>query len=77
MVGHTCKACTWEVKARDQEVKGSLSYIISLGWLGLHKSLSQKLKSKSGAVEHSFNPSTHKAEAGGVLWVPGQPGIHS
>jgi hypothetical protein len=27
-------------------------------------------------VAHTFNPSTQKAEAGGSLWVWGQPGLH-
>jgi len=27
-------------------------------------------------VTHSFNPSTGEAEAGGSLWVRGQPGLH-
>ena len=28
-------------------------------------------------VAHAFNPSTREAEAGGSLWVPGQPGLQS
>ena len=28
-------------------------------------------------VGHNFNPSTWKAEAGGSLWIQGQPDLHS
>ena len=28
-------------------------------------------------MAHTFNPSTLEAEAGGSLWVQGQPGLHS
>ena len=28
-------------------------------------------------VAHTFNPSTQKAEAGGSLWIQGQPGLQS
>jgi hypothetical protein len=30
-----------------------------------------------GVVVCIFNPSTHEAEAGGSLWVLGQPGLHN
>ena len=32
---------------------------------------------KPGIVAHTFNPSTAEAEAGGYLWVPGQPGLQT
>ena len=28
-------------------------------------------------MTHTFNPSAREAEAGGSLWIEGQPGLHS
>ena len=28
-------------------------------------------------MQHAFSPSTQEAEAGGALWVQGQPGLQS
>lgn len=39
--------------------------------------LYSKVVSHWAMMAHAFNPSTLKTEAGGSLWVLGQPGIHS
>ena len=33
------------------------------------------MSSSRAVVAHAFNPSTREAEAGGSLWVRGQPGL--
>lgn len=48
---------------------------VGLGW---HRVAWQKEPLLSWvAVAHSFNPSTQKAEIGGSLRVPDQPGLHN
>ena len=38
----------------------------------------QDVKMNQAVVEHAFNPSTQRGrEAGGSLWVWGQPGLQS
>ena len=37
----------------------------------------KKIQCSRVVVAHAFNPSTREAEAGGFLWVRGQPGLKS
>lgn len=47
---YTCNPCTQEVGQVDHSVKASLYYIVSLGQLGLHETLSSKTKQQTGQL---------------------------
>lgn len=37
----------------------------------------KKYKNKSGTIAHIYNSTSQEVEIGGLLQVPGQPGLHS